>query len=66
MKTVNENEVRPLTTKELAALYKVSTKILRKWLQLHATAIGKRVGWCYTLLQVRIIFDKLGEPDLLF
>ncbi len=62
MRTNESISVRPYTNKELARLYQVSTGILRGWLKLHAKAIGPKHGWYFTALQVRIIFERLGEP----
>jgi len=44
-------------------MYGISLKTFRAWLQPHQDAIGKRVGWYYTTLQVRIIFERLGYPE---
>jgi len=60
---MNETTVRPYTAKELAALYGVSTKTLRTWLQPHKEAIGERVSRYFTALQIRVIFDRLGLPE---
>jgi hypothetical protein len=54
--------VKPYMPKELAKLYDVTPKTLRTWLQPHQDAIGKRNGRYYTILQVQIIFEKLGNP----
>lgn len=58
----NDTIIRGYTLKELAALYGVSTKCLRTWLEPHAAAVGEKKGRYFTTLQVRIIFKKLGEP----
>lgn len=63
MDTMKETDlIKPYSIKELAALYGVSTKTLRTWLRPHKEAIGERVSRYYTILQVRIIFEKLGMP----
>jgi len=54
--------IQPYTFKELAALYRCSTKTYRKWLQQIVPEIGRRTGRCYTQKQVRIIVERLGEP----
>lgn len=56
------NIIRPYNTKELAALYNVSPYTIRKWLKPFAHKIGKRNGYTYTVLQVTIIFECLGQP----
>lgn len=55
-------KIKPCTTKELAGMYGVSTKTLRTWLLPHLEYIGKRISKYYTAKQVRVIFDRLGEP----
>ena len=64
MSTTNETTVRAFTTKELAAMYGVSTKTFRTWLQPHKQAIGEKVSKYFTALQVKLIFEKLGEPGV--
>lgn len=56
------HQAKPLTTKELAALYGVSAKTLRTWMSPHKEAIGEKISRYYTALQIRIIFERLGEP----
>ena len=62
MSTTNETPVKPATTKELAALYAISPKTFRNWLQPHQKKIGERRGRYYTARQIRIIFELIGEP----
>ncbi len=62
MNTTTETIVRAYTVKELAELYGISEKTFKGWLQPHAEVIGKKKGWYFNTLQVRIIFSKLGEP----
>jgi len=45
---------------ELASLYGVSKKTLRKWLQPFFSEVGHRNGRYYTPLQVGVIIEKLG------
>jgi bacteriocin-like protein len=63
MKVSTEITVKPLTTKELAAIYGVSTKTLRTWLIPHQRVIGKKISHYYTALQIKTIFDVLGLPN---
>lgn len=56
------NHTKAYTFKELAGLYGVSPKTMRKWLQPHQESIGKKISIYYTVKQVQIIFEKLGEP----
>lgn len=62
--TALETEVliKGYTLKELSALYGVSTKCLRTWMEPHMESIGEKKGRYFTTLQVRTIFEKLGEP----
>jgi hypothetical protein len=62
MNTTTEIRVQAYTVKELATLYGISEKTFKGWLQPHAEIIGKKQGWYYNTLQVRIIFSRLGEP----
>ena len=62
MNTTNENIVKAYTFKELSALYGISVRTFKTWLQPHAGIIGEKNGWYFTTLQVRTIFEKLGEP----
>lgn len=54
--------VKPCSIKELAAIYDMSTKTIRKWMKPHLEEIGKREGRYYTIRQVKIIFVCLGLP----
>jgi hypothetical protein len=54
--------IKPYTLKELAAIYGMNRKTMSRWLEPHRAAIGKRVGYYYSILQVNIILDKLGTP----
>lgn len=55
-------QLRPYCLKELAALYEVKPRTIKIWLQPFTTAIGTRNGRYYTIKQIEIIFDKIGEP----
>jgi hypothetical protein len=55
-------EVRPFTHGQLCALYGISDKTLTNWLKPFRDLIGERRGHFYTVVQVEIIFDKLGVP----
>lgn len=58
----SSSPVKPYTITELAALYGMSIKTIKTWLKPHAETIGVRRGRYFTTLQVRIIFEKIGEP----
>jgi transposase-like protein len=57
-------EIKPYSTKEIAMLYGVCDKTLKKWLKPFEEYIGKKTGRYYTIAQVNIIFDKLGMPGV--
>jgi hypothetical protein len=62
MSTTGEILVKAYTSKELAAMYGISTKTFRTWLRPHVQAIGEKNGRYFTALQIRLIFEKLGIP----
>jgi hypothetical protein len=51
--------------RELADMYGISLRTLNKWLKPHREKIGQRPAgtYLYSLKQVKIIFDVLGQPD---
>ncbi|HUC83476.1 MAG TPA: hypothetical protein VMR70_21365 [Flavisolibacter sp.] len=54
--------VKPYTVLELARLYGISDRTMKKWLVPFEAEIGSKVGYFYTIAQVQIIFQKLGTP----
>ncbi len=65
MDTISKNKtitLRPYSLKELAALYDVKPRTVKIWLQPFSSVIGDKKGRFYTIKQVEIIFDKIGEP----
>lgn len=65
MDTISKNKtipLRPYSLKELAALYDVKPRTVKIWLQPFSSDIGDKKGRFYTIKQVEIIFDKIGEP----
>jgi len=58
-------QLKAYTTKELALIYDVSEKIMRGWITLFEDQLGKKKGRYYTPRQSRIIFDKLGIPEVI-
>ncbi len=64
----NENKdqkipIKTYSVKEVAILYSISTKTLKKWLLPFEKEIGNRTGYFYTPKQIAVIFDKLGIPE---
>ena len=56
--------LRPYSTGELAEIYGVHSKTFSKWLKPFAEEIGSRRGRMYSIVQVKIIFEKLGVPGI--
>ena len=54
--------LRPCCMKELASLYEVKPRTIRNWLKPFEGSLGQKIGRYYTIRQLEIIFDKLGEP----
>jgi hypothetical protein len=54
--------IRPSSVAELATLYGVSVKVMRRWLLVTEAYTGKRRGRFYTAWQVALILRKLGIP----
>ncbi|MFC4262329.1 hypothetical protein ACFOWM_05545 [Ferruginibacter yonginensis] len=60
--TTKTTSIKPSSPVDLAKLYGVCDKTFKKWLKPFEAAIGERIGRYYSIAQVRIIFEKLGEP----
>ena len=54
--------VKPYSQKELCDLYAISNKTFRSWITPFIEIIGEKRGAYYTVLQVEVIFLKLGIP----
>jgi len=57
-------ELRPYCLKELAALYDVKPRTIKIWLLPFLPFIGVKNGRFFTIKQVAIIFNKIGEPKM--
>jgi hypothetical protein len=55
--------LKPYSIKELSQCYDVSYKVMRSWLSPIKKKVGKQVGKCFNVKQIRIIFDHLGHPE---
>ena len=63
MGTINMiDEIRPYSVKDLAGIYGVCDKTLKKWVKPFATEVGEKNGRYYSVAQVKVIFEKLGVP----
>lgn len=56
------DEIRPYSTKDLAGIYGVCDKTLKRWIKPFATDIGEKNGRYFSVAQVKVIFEKLGVP----
>lgn len=54
--------VKPYSTKELAEIYGICDKTFKKWIKPFLDEIGIKQGRYYNVIQVKIIFAKLGVP----
>ncbi len=57
--------IKPYMKKDLAHLYNLSPRAFYTMLSPHEHLIGKKIGRYYSILQVEIIFAKLGLPNCL-
>lgn len=55
--------VRPYMLQDLAAIYEVSSKTMRRWLNELAPHDGKKTKKFFTALQVSAIIKALGNPS---
>lgn len=55
--------IKSYSKKELAALYKVSTKVFNKWLEPFKNELGDYKSRAFTPKQVKIIVENLDAPD---
>lgn len=60
--TDNTVEIKPYNLTELAQIYGVTNRTMKNWIIRHNEAVGEKVGRLYTVLQIKIIFQKLGLP----
>lgn len=52
----------PYSLVELATVYNVCDRTMKKWLKPFEQQIGPRLGRYYNIVQVRTILEKLGLP----
>jgi hypothetical protein len=60
-----KNGIRPYTKKDLAVLYELSPRAFYTMFKPHEETVGKKSGRYYSVLQVEMIFSKLGLPPCL-
>ena len=56
-------QLKPYSLGELAKIYSVCDRTMKKWIKPFEQEIGKKNGRYYSISQVKIIFDKLGLPS---
>jgi len=61
----NKIEVKPYNLKDLSSIYGVCNKTLKKWLVPFEKEIGSKQGRYFSITQVKIIFEKLGLPEII-
>ena len=54
--------IRPYRLKDLAAIYDVSTKTMRRWIDSKASEYGNKTKQYFTIEQVKGIVTALGVP----
>ena len=54
--------IRPYSIKDMAAIYRVCDKTFKRWIMPFAADVGEKNGRYYSVVQVKIIFEKLGMP----
>lgn len=62
----DEKEIVPLkkyNLKQLSELYGVNKRTMARWLKPFETEIGKRIGYYFSVAQVKTIFQKLDLPS---
>jgi hypothetical protein len=57
-------QLKAYSPREVAELYDISNRILKKWLTPFENEIGPRIGHYYSPKQMMVIFEKLGIPHL--
>lgn len=57
-----QDYLRPCCLKDLAILYDVKPRTIKVWLKPFENVIGLKIGRYYTIKQVELIIEKLGEP----
>jgi hypothetical protein len=55
-------KLRPYTVLDLAKMYEVSDKTMKKWIKPFENEVGEKNGYFYSIAQVKMIFEKLGAP----
>ena len=62
--TNNTIAIKPYSLTELAAIYGVTVRTIKKWIAPFEKETVVKIGRYYNALQVKIIFDKLGLQEV--
>jgi len=67
MTTIKSKEIplKAYSITELARIYEMDPRTLKKWIRPFETEIGEKRGRFYTIPQVKIIFEKLDLPSVI-
>lgn len=64
--SAHENDgVKCYTKKELAVLYELSPRAFHTMFKRYEAEVGKKDGRYYSVMQVELIFARLGKPPCL-
>ena len=55
-------ELKPYSVTELAKVYNVCNRTIKKWMKPFEKEIGEKQGRYYTVSQVKVVFEKIGLP----
>jgi hypothetical protein len=58
----NKIKLKAYTVLELARIYEVSDRTMKKWIKPFEEEVGPKIGYFYNIVQVKKIFEKLGVP----
>jgi len=62
---INLVEVKPYSTKELAALYGIGKDAMKTWLdKVREKILDEQLGRHWNIRQVKIIFEHFGHPEI--
>ncbi len=62
MESDKKTDIKPMTLTELARKYGISNKTMLAWLKRKKLIKRRREGYLFTPLQIKQIYEALGEP----
>lgn len=60
----NRVKLKPYSLSELAGIYGVCNRTLKRWMKPFEEEIGERDGRFYQIPQVKVIFERLMVPEV--